>query len=58
MKKSDEKFSIAETERRFEAALRGARIATPKPLKDMPEKHGESRDGRKPGRTKLTEKRK
>jgi hypothetical protein len=37
-KSSDDKFSDVETKRRLEAALRGARIAGPKPMKDIPAK--------------------
>lgn len=36
-------YSEAEAGRRFEAALRGARLAQPSPLKDIPKKSGESR---------------
>jgi hypothetical protein len=31
-KKTDDKFTQAEAQQRFEAALRGARIAVPKPM--------------------------
>ena len=34
----EQKYSPEETERRFEAALRGARLATPQPMKDIPPK--------------------
>jgi len=34
-KKLADKYSDEETQRRFEAALRGARIATPQPMKDI-----------------------
>ena len=37
-KRSDEQFDEAEAQRRFEAALRGARIAEAKPMRDMPRK--------------------
>jgi hypothetical protein len=35
-KKFDEQYSDEEAQRRFEAALRGARLATPQPVKDKP----------------------
>jgi hypothetical protein len=35
-KKSDERFSPDETQQRFDAALRGARITGHKPMKDIP----------------------
>jgi len=44
-------FSQKETQQRFEAALRGARIAGHKPKEDMPKNSGESR-GRKPNGAK------
>jgi len=37
-KKKDDEFSPAETKRRFDAALRGARIAGHKQMKDLPKK--------------------
>lgn len=40
-KKSDEKFSERESQKRFEAALRGARIAGHKPMKEVPKKRAE-----------------
>jgi hypothetical protein len=36
--KDEEKFDDQEARRRFEAALRGARIAEPHPMKDIPPK--------------------
>jgi hypothetical protein len=36
----DDKYSDEEAQRRFEAALRGARIATPQPMKDIAGKGG------------------
>jgi hypothetical protein len=36
-------YSEKETQQRFEAALRGARMVGHKPLKDIPKKNGESR---------------
>ena len=36
-------YTEEETPRRFEAALRGARIAGPKPMKDVPRKRAESK---------------
>ena len=41
--KNDNQFSKTETEERLQAALRGARIAGHKELKDIPKKNGESR---------------
>ena len=40
---SDDQFSPEEVKHRFEAALRGARIAGPKPMKDVPRKRAESK---------------
>jgi len=34
-KKLDDKYSDEEAQSRFEAALRGARLATPRPMKDI-----------------------
>jgi len=34
--KPDEQYTDEEAQRRFEAALRGARLATPQPVKDRP----------------------
>ena len=36
--KANEIFNSEETKERFEAALRGARIAEPHPMKDIPPK--------------------
>jgi hypothetical protein len=36
--KADDQFSPEETQRRFEAALRGARKVGHKPMKDIPKK--------------------
>jgi len=38
-KKSDDQYSKKETRLRFEAALRGARIAGHKPMSDVSPKH-------------------
>jgi hypothetical protein len=38
----NEQFSEEETKRRFEAALRGARLAETKPMKDIPPKRPKS----------------
>lgn len=40
--KDTEKYSEAETKRRFEAALRGARVTGHKTMKDVPKKRAES----------------
>jgi hypothetical protein len=47
MTKSDnEQYDEAESQRRFEAALRAALNTPPKPLKDMPKKKGGKRAAR------------
>jgi hypothetical protein len=38
MNKKSEQYNPEETQRRFEAMLRGARLAEPKPMKDIPRK--------------------
>jgi hypothetical protein len=38
MPTEDEKYSAEESERRFESALRGARLAEPLPMKAIPPK--------------------
>jgi hypothetical protein len=38
-----DQYSAKETQQRFEAALRGARLVGHKPLKDIPKRNGESR---------------
>ena len=38
MGKPDDQYGEEETKRRFEAALRGARLAAPQPMKDIPPK--------------------
>lgn len=43
VEKKDDQFSASETKRRLEAALRGARIAGPKPMKGMTRKRGKKR---------------
>lgn len=42
MKKQSDQYSAKEAEERMAAALRGARLAKPTPLKDVPKKRGES----------------
>jgi hypothetical protein len=42
-KEKSETFSAEETDQRFKAALRGARLVGQKPLKDIPKRNGESR---------------
>jgi hypothetical protein len=42
-KSTDTEFSPKETQQRFEAALRGARLVGHKPMKDIPKRNGESR---------------
>lgn len=37
-KKLNERYDDAETQRRFDAALRGAFSTSPKPMKDIPRK--------------------
>lgn len=53
MAKSDERYGKKEAQRRFEQALRGARIAGHKPMKDVlrkkPKKQREQ-DKKKPGK--------
>jgi hypothetical protein len=46
-KKANDQFSAAESKRRVEAALRGARIAGHKPMNDIPKKGGKSRARKK-----------
>lgn len=46
-KNANEQFSKQETERRFEAALRGAFKAPPMPMKTMPKRRKERRPARK-----------
>ena len=41
--KDDDQFSPDETQQRFDAALRGARITGHKPMKDIPAKRKASR---------------
>ncbi len=41
--KHNEQYDTAETQRRFEAALRGARLADAKPMKDFVRKGRKSR---------------
>jgi len=43
-KNSNDQYGREESEKRMTAALRGARIAQPKPLKDVPKKRKESQD--------------
>jgi len=45
--KNRDTFSQDETRQRFEAALRGARLASPKMLKDKPRKAAESNQPKK-----------
>jgi hypothetical protein len=45
--KNKEHFSPEETNRRMAAALRGARIAGHKTMKDIPKKNGESRGSKR-----------
>ena len=40
---NNEPYSEEETQRRFEAALRGARVAEAKPMKNVPRKRSESK---------------
>jgi hypothetical protein len=47
-KKSDEKYSAKEARERFEAALRGARVAGHKPMKPSPAKKAKAK--KKPGK--------
>jgi len=58
--KSDKQFSEAEARKRFEAALRGARVVGHKPQSDMklgkPSKHSSQR-AQSPKRKKAVEKR-
>jgi hypothetical protein len=35
---ADENYSDEETKRRFEAALRGSRLVSPQPMKEIPRK--------------------
>jgi len=42
-KKPDDQYSQEEAEKRFEAALRGARVTGHKPMKDIPAKPKASR---------------
>jgi len=37
-RKASSEYSEQEAQRRFEAALRGARLALPQPMKDIPSK--------------------
>jgi hypothetical protein len=46
-KESDEQYSDEEAKRRFDAALRGARAAEPKPMKDIPPKRREKASSRR-----------
>jgi hypothetical protein len=43
MTKNKDQYSKKETQQRFEAALRGARLVGHTPLKDIPKRNGESR---------------
>jgi hypothetical protein len=43
VRKSDEQYPAKEAEERLEAALRGARVAEPKPMKGVPRKRAESK---------------
>ena len=52
--RSSEQFNKEETQLRFEAALRGARLVGHKPLKDIPKKNRESRVGARKRRGKKT----
>ena len=45
--KTSEVFDKEETERRMQAALRGAQIAGHKTMKDIPKKDGESRQSKR-----------
>lgn len=42
-KPTDENYSAEEAGRRLEAALRGARLAAPHPMKDVPKRRPESK---------------
>jgi hypothetical protein len=42
-KRADDQYSDKEAQRRFHEALRGARSAGHKTMKDIPKKNGESR---------------
>lgn len=50
-KKTEDQFGKKEADERLAAALRGARIAQPKPLKDKPKKRAAAKTklGKKPG---------
>jgi hypothetical protein len=48
MSDKDDRFDEEQTKRRFEAALRGARLAEPKPMKEIPPKRPKKRALRKP----------
>jgi hypothetical protein len=45
--KQDDTYSAEEAQRRLEAALRGSRVAGPKPMKDVPRKRAESKDAKR-----------
>jgi hypothetical protein len=51
--KSDEHHSKKETQRRFEAALRGAFATPPKPMKDIPPKRPKAQRGKR-GKSKAS----
>jgi hypothetical protein len=46
--KNDDQYSKKESEERMTAALRGARIAKPKPMKDRPKKRAALNTKEKP----------
>jgi hypothetical protein len=54
-KRDNEKYTAQETERRLEAALPGAFSGSPKSLKDIPKKNGESRSKRRSKKRKAVE---
>jgi hypothetical protein len=54
-KRDNEKYTAQETERRLEAALPGAFSGSPKSLKDIPKKNGESRSKRQSKKRKAVE---
>jgi hypothetical protein len=43
----EDQYSEQEAKRRFEAALRGARLATPQPMKEIPSKRAKAASARK-----------
>jgi hypothetical protein len=51
MNKDDDKYSAQETKHRFEAALRGARIAGHKPKEIVTQKEPKAQRGRPPKKT-------